>query len=120
MIHHLLSHNDNDDWLKVNQFFVEQVAYVARRMTELREGERTLLDNTMLLFCSSMMSGGHDASQLPVVLLGKAGGQIETGRVLDYREQSERQMCRLYLSMLQKAKVPMERFGDATRPLEEI
>jgi hypothetical protein len=37
----------------------------------------------MLLFCSSMMSGGHDATQLPVVLVGRGGGRIQTGQVLD-------------------------------------
>lgn len=48
MIHHLLSHSDGEDWLKVNQFFVEQVAYIARRLDSIQEGSRTLLDNTML------------------------------------------------------------------------
>ena len=47
MIHHLLSHTDNEDWLKVNQFFLEQVAYVARRLDAIQEGERTVLDNSM-------------------------------------------------------------------------
>src|SRR5207249_7758922 len=102
MIHHLLSHSDTADWLKVNRFFVEQVAYIARRLDAIREGERTLLDNTMLLFLSSMLTGNHDATQLPVVLLGKGGGQIRTGRVLDYKEKPERQMCRLYLPMVDK------------------
>src|SRR5689334_3592423 len=95
MIHHLLSHSDTADWLKVNQFFVEQLAYIARKLDAIQEGERTALDNSMLMFCSSMMSGGHDASQLPVVMLGGAGGKIEAGRVLDYRKESNRQMCRL-------------------------
>ena len=61
MIHHLLSHTDTDDWLKVNQFFVEQLAYIARKLDAIQEGERTALDNSMIMFCSSMMTGGHDA-----------------------------------------------------------
>lgn len=120
MIHHLLSHNDTDDWLKVNRFFLEQVAYIARRLDAIQEGERTLLDNSMLLFCSSMLTGQHDATQLPVVLLGGAGGTLQGGRVLDYRDRPERQMCRLYLSMLHKAGVHLDQFGDATTPLEEV
>lgn len=120
MIHHLLSHSDSADWLKVNQFFVEQLAYVARKLAAIQEGERTALDNSMLMFCSSMMNGGHDNSQLPVVLLGKAGGQIETGRVLDYRQDPNRQMCRLYLSMMGKMGVHLDRFGDATAALAEV
>jgi hypothetical protein len=120
MIHHLLSHSDTADWLKVNQFFLEQIAYIARKLDGIREGERTLLDNTMLLFCSSMLTGNHDANQLPVVLLGGAGGRIQGGRVLDYKEKSERQMCRLYLSMMDKMNVRLPKFGDATKGLEEV
>ena len=120
MIHHLLSHSDTADWLKINQFFVEQLAYVATRLDAIQEGERSALDNSMLLFCSSMMSGGHDNSQLPVVLLGKGGGQIQPGRVLDYRGQPDRQMCRLYLSLMAKMGVSPGRFGDADKPLAEV
>ena len=120
MIHHLLSHSDTTDWLKVNQFFVEQLAYIARKLDAIKEGERTALDNSMLMLCSSMMSGGHDATQLPVVMLGRAGGKIETGRILDYRNQSNRQMCRLYLSMMDKMNVRLDKFGDATERLPEL
>jgi hypothetical protein len=120
MIHHLLSHSDTADWLKVNQFFVGQLAYIARKLDAIQEGERTALDNSMLMFCSSMMSGAHDASQLPIVILGRGGGKIETGRVLDYRKNSNRQVCRLYLSMMDKMGVRPGQFGDATQPLGEV
>ncbi len=120
MIHHLLSHSDTPDWLKVNQLFVEQLAYIARKLDAIQEGDRTALDNSMLLFCSSMLTGGHDASQLPVVLVGRGGGQIETGRVLNYRDQEQRQMCRLFLSLMGKMNVRLDRFGDATQPLAEV
>jgi hypothetical protein len=120
MIHHLLSHSDTADWLKVNQFFIEQLAYIARKLDSIQEGPRTLLDNSMLLFCSSMLTGSHDATQLPVVLLGGAGGRIQGGRVLDYKEKPERQMCRLYLAMMDKMNVRLPKFGDATEPLAEV
>jgi Protein of unknown function (DUF1552) len=120
MIHHLLSHSDTADWLKVNQFFVEQVAYIARKLASIQEGERTALDNSMMLFCSSMMTGGHDATQLPVVMVGGGGGRIQGGRILDYRNKPDRQMCRLYMSMMDKMNVRPKGFGDATRPLDEL
>ncbi len=120
MIHHLLSHSDSADWLKVNRFFLEQAAYIARKLDAIREGERTALDNTMLLFLSSMMTGSHDATQLPVVLLGGGGGRIQGGRIIDYREKPDRQMCRLYLAMMEKMGVPLRRFGDALAPLPEV
>jgi hypothetical protein len=120
MIHHLLSHSDTADWLKVNQFFLEQVGYVARKMDSIREGERTLLDNSMLLYCSSMLTGGHDATKLPVILLGGAGGQLQGGRVLDYLDKPNRKMCSLYLSMLDKCGIHLNKFGDSTERLAEI
>src|SRR5262249_39525446 len=52
MIHHLLSHTDNADWLKVNQFFTQQVAYIAGKLDKVQEGDRTLLDNSMILYLS--------------------------------------------------------------------
>ena len=120
MIHHLLSHSDSADWLKVNVFFAEQIAYIARKMDAIQEGPRTLLDNTMLMYCSSMMTGNHNNDQLPVILLGGGGGRIKGGRVLDYTGKPDRQMCRLYLSMMDKMNVRLPKFGDATLPLEEV
>ena len=120
VIHHLLSHSDTEDWLRVNQFFCEQLASVARRLDAIQEGERTALDNSMILFCSSMMTGSHKNDELPVVMLGRGGGRIETGRVLDYSKESNRQMCRLYLSMMDKMDVHETSFGDATEPLPEV
>ena len=120
MIHHLLSHSDTADWLKVNQFFVQQVAYIARKLDAIQEGDRTALDNSMLMYCSSMMAGSHDASQLPVVMLGGGGGRIQTGRILDYSGKSDRQMCRLYLSMMDKMETRPGKFGDAHEALSEV
>src|SRR5439155_8248386 len=120
MIHHLLSHSDTADWLKVNQFFVQQLSYIARKLDAIQEGPRTALENTMLLFCSSMMTGSHDATQLPVIVLGGAAGRLKGGRVFDHREKPERQMCRLYLSMMEKMNVRLPKFGDATNMLEEV
>ncbi len=120
MIHHLLSHSDTADWLKVNQFFLEQVGYIARKLDAIQEGERTALDNSMLLYCSSMLTGSHDATSLPVVLLGGAGGKLQTGRVLDYREKPNRKMCSLYLSLLDKCGVSLDKFGDSDERLLEV
>jgi len=120
MIHHLLSHNDTDDWLKVNQFFLEQIAYIARKLDAIQEGERTALDNSMIMLCSSMLNGHHDASQLPVVMVGGGGGKIKGGQNLDYLGKSDRQMSRLYLSMMRNMGVHLDKFGDANAPLAEV
>ena len=122
--HHELSHSDrgkeSPDWLKINQFCVEQLAYIAGQLDAIQEGDRTALDNSMIMLCSSMMSGIHDAHQLPVVILGRGGGQLETGRVLDYLEKPNRKMCSLYLSLMDKFGVRLEEFGDSTERLAEV
>lgn len=121
MIHHLLSHTDTPDWLKVNQLFTGRLAYIARKLDAIQEGERTALDNTMLMMCSSMLSGGtHDATQLPVILLGGGGGKLQGGRVLDYLKSDNRKMCSLFLSLLDKAGLHVDSFGDSTEPLGEV
>ena len=118
--HHELSHHDGAQWLKVNQFFLEQFGYIARKLDAIQEGQRTALDNSMLMYCSSMMTGGHDATKLPVVLLGGAGGQLQGGRILDYLGKPNRKMCSLYLSMLDKHGIRLKRFGDSTERLPEV
>ncbi|MFP6767568.1 MAG: DUF1552 domain-containing protein [Planctomycetaceae bacterium] len=122
--HHEMSHSDrgkqSPGWLKVNQFCVEQLAYIARKLDAIQEGERTALDNSMLMMCSSMMSGIHDATKLPCVILGRAGGQLKTGRVLDYLGKPNRKMCSLYLSLMDKCGIHLKTFGDSTARLSEV
>ncbi|MBY0586783.1 DUF1552 domain-containing protein [bacterium] len=120
MIHHLLSHSDTADWLKVNQFFIEQFAYIARKLDGIQEGERTALDNSMLMYCSSMLTGGHDATKLPVLLVGTGGGQIQAGRVLNYLDKPNRKMCSLFLSLMDKVGIRLPSFGDSNERLAEV
>jgi hypothetical protein len=120
MIHHLLSHSDGADWLRVNQFFLEQLAYIAQKLDTVQEGERTLLDNSMIMYLSSMMTGNHNNDQLPVVLVGSGGGQIKTGRVLNFREKPNRKMCSLYLNLMDKTGLHLDKFGDSRERLQEI
>jgi hypothetical protein len=67
-------------------------------LDEAQEGDRTLLDNSMILFCSSMMSGNHNNNLLLVVMVGRGDGQIKTDRILDYQlaNKPNRKMCSLY------------------------
>jgi hypothetical protein len=74
----------------------------------------------MLMLCSSMLTGHHDASQLPVVMVGGGGGTIKGGQNLNYHDNENRQMCRLYLSMMDKMGVQLENFGDANERLVEV
>ena len=86
----------------------------------MQEGERTLLDNSMLLYMSSMMTGNHNNDQLPVVMVGRGGGQLKTGRILDYSGRPNRKMCSLYLSLMEKMGVKLNEFGDSKERLAEV
>jgi hypothetical protein len=57
---------------------------------------------------------------LPVVVLGGAGGRLQGGRVLGYRGKPNRKMCSLYLALMDKVGVRLERFGDSTERLAEV
>jgi hypothetical protein len=110
-------------YLKTNQFHVAQFAYLVERLKAIDEGERTLLDNSVLLCCSNFFDGDkHQADQMPMLLAGRAGGHLKTGRVLDYLAagDSQRRACSLYLSLMDLMGAPQERFGDADRPLARL
>ena len=110
-------------YLKTNQFHAEQFAYIVQRMKNIREGDSTLLDNSLLMYASSLFDGdAHSADRLPIILAGKAGGALKTGRVLDYlgQENENRKICSLHLSLMDRMGVKLDRFGDATTRLVEL
>ncbi len=108
-------------YLKTNQYHMQQFTYLVKRMKAIDEGGgTTLLDNSMLMFCSSLYDGdAHGADQLPIVLAGRAGGAMQTGRVLDYSEKEnfDRHACSLYLSLMDRMGVQLESFGDTNKRL---
>jgi hypothetical protein len=119
--HHPTSHEDHSDaYERVTRYYVGQLADLAGRLAEMREGETTVLDNSCLVFLSNMWSGTkHDSSKVPLLLVGGLGGTLRTGRVLDYTGHGDenRKLCSLYLALMQRIGVPASRFGDATAPL---
>jgi hypothetical protein len=119
--HHPTSHEDDSDaYERVTRYYVSQLAYLAGRLAAMPEGDTTVLDNSCLLFLSSMWSGTkHDSTKVPVLLVGGLGGTLATGRVLDYTDHSDegRKLCGLYLSLLHRMGVKAGRFGDAATPL---
>ncbi len=119
--HHPASHSDlSDEYEKITTFYVGQLAYLASKLDAMREGERSVLDNSCLMFVSNMWAGSrHDSNKLPVVLVGGLGGTLRGGRALDYlnKGDADRKLCSLYLSILDRMDVKLDRFGDADTPL---
>jgi len=122
--HHSASHDDlSDGYERITHFHLSQFAYLAKRLDEMREGERSVLDNSCLLFLSNMWAGWkHDNMKLPVVLAGGLGGTLQTGRGLDYLRDGDenRKLCSLYLSIMDRMGVKLDHFGDAETRLARL
>lgn len=124
LAHHPASHSDqSDNYERISRFYVGQLAYLAARLDAMPEGDRTVLDNSCLLFISNLWSGSrHDSTKVPVLLAGGLGGTLETGRVLDFTGKGDdhRKLCSLYLSLMDRMGVSQPRFGDASTRLQGI
>lgn len=122
--HHDVSHHGNDpDKVRKKQlidiFHTQQLAYILERMATTEDGDGTLLDNTMLVYGAGISNGDrHNHDDLPTIVAGRAGGTLRTGRHLVYQQGTP--MSNLYISMLGRVGVPVERLGDSTGPLREL
>lgn len=122
--HHSLSHHENDHEKqmrisRINQFHTRQLAYLLGRLKSVKEGEGSLLDNTMLVYGSSISDGNrHNHDDLPVVLFGSGGGAVQSGRHIRYPQETP--MSNLFLTMLNTFGAKPERFGDSTGPLRYL
>ncbi len=124
---HELSHHANDaerlaGYQKSNEFMVQVWSEALQKMQATQEGERTLLENSMVLLTSSLFDGNaHDSTQLPLVLAGGGGGTLRGGRAFEFDKKDEnRKLCRLHLALMERMGVRTERFGDADKPLPDL
>jgi hypothetical protein len=119
--HHEMSHHENKadklyQYQRINTWHVAQTAYMLEKMDRIQEGESTLLDNSMVLFGAGMRDGNaHNPHNLPLILAGRAGGTLVSGRHLTYPKNTP--LCSLYQSMLRRVGAPVDRFSDSTGEL---
>ncbi len=122
--HHGASHsNNNDEYERITRWHVSQLAYLAAKLDAMPEGDGTVLDNSCLLFLSNLWIGrSHNNTRLPMALVGGLGGALRTGRTLDYVKAGDdrRKACSLYLSLMDRMGINLERFGDADTRLENL
>ncbi len=123
---HELSHHANDAhrlemYQKVNEYQVKLWAEALAKMQATNEGERSLLDNSMIMLTSSLFDGNaHESTQLPVVLAGGGGGTIKGGRYFDFSKDENRKLCRLHIAMMERMGVKVDHFGDAENALADL
>lgn len=122
--HHEISHHSKDaeklrQYAIINRWHVDQYGYLLRKLQGMKEGERSVLDNSMILFGSALSDGNsHNPHRLPLVIGGRAGGRLASGQHLSYTEDTP--AANLYMSMLDAFGTPVERFADSTGPLPGV
>jgi hypothetical protein len=122
--HHAISHHRNDkekvaQLERIDKYLVSQFAYFLERLDSIVEGEKTLLHNSMVMYGSGLSDGNrHQHDDLPIIIAGRGGGTIHTGRHIT--SKSETPLNNLFLSMLDRVGAQVESFGDSTGRLTTI
>jgi hypothetical protein len=112
MSHHGGSKEKKAKIQKINQFHIEQLAYLLGKLKSVKEGDGTLLDNCMIVYGSGISDGNrHNHNDLPILFAGKGGGTLKTGRHLRYPKETP--LMNLYLCMLDRVGVHVDSFGDS-------
>ncbi|MBK8092843.1 MAG: DUF1552 domain-containing protein [Verrucomicrobiaceae bacterium] len=120
--HHYLSHHQSDAQklekiAKIDRFYLRQFGYFLDKMKSIKDGEGTLLDQSMIVFGGAIGDGNrHNHNNLPILFAGGGGGTIHHGRRIVLKEDTP--MTNLYLSMLDRLGVSAERVGDSTGKLD--
>ena len=115
---HSISHHRNEDGKvrdlqKIDQYLVEQFGYFLEKLRSVNEGDRTLLDNSMIVYGSGLGDGNrHNHADLPVVLAGRGGGTIKTGRHIKMSDETP--LNNLLVSMIDRVGAKVDSFGDST------
>jgi Protein of unknown function (DUF1552) len=122
--HHPLTHHRN------NQEFIEKVAQIntlhttlfARYLDKLKatpDGEGSLLDNSLIVYGSGISDGNrHTHENLPILVAGRGGGRIKSGRHLAYAQETP--VANLYMTLLDRAGVRPDSIGDSTGTLTQL
>jgi hypothetical protein len=121
---HPLSHHQNsaqklERLAKVQTFNTQVFAKFVKKMSELPDGEGTMLENSTILFGSNMSNSNlHDHFPLPTAIVGRGGGRIKGNQHLRYPDRTP--IANLHVALLNRVGIPSEKFGDSTGQFSEI
>ena len=122
--HHDLSHHGNDPKKhakirKINRFHIEEFGRLLTRLKSIREGDRSVLDNSMIVYGSGIGDGNrHNHNDLPIVMAGRGCGTIKPGRHVEYPRNTP--LNNLFLSMLDRMDASVDVLGDSKGRLEGL
>jgi len=122
--HHDLSHHGNDAKKKekirdINKFHISQLSYLLQKLKSIPEGDGTLLDHCQVVYGSGNSDGNaHNHNDLPILLAGKGGGTLTTGRHIRYPDETP--LANLWLSLLERMDVKLPFLGDSSATLQGL
>ncbi len=123
--HHPLTHHRNDPEMmekvaRINAYHMTQFAAWMEKMKSIKEGDASLLDNSMIVYGAGLADGNrHTHEDLPAMIVGRGGNNfIKGGRRVVYRKETP--MCNLFLTMMDRMGVNVEHFGDSTGRLAGV
>lgn len=120
--HHPCTHHQGKPDLiekvsQINEYHTKQLAGFLAKMKAAKEGDGSLLDNSMLIYGAGLSDGNrHLHEDLPTLLIGRGGGVLKPGRRVVYRRETP--MCNMHLTLMDHMGVPVENFGDASGQLD--
>ena len=122
--HHDLSHHGDDPQKleklrRINQFQISELAYLLDKMSSIKEVDGTLLDNSLVVYGGGISDGNaHNHDNLPILLCGKGGGSVKSGRHVKYTDGTP--LNNLFVSLLDRVGIPGETIGDSTGKLKDL
>jgi len=114
---HALTHHGNDEakiaeLKKIEEAQFRSLARLLDGLTSVKEGNGTLLDNTMLLYGSNLSNANsHDTTNLPLIF---AGGGFKHGQHLAFDKKNNKPLANLFVTMLQRMGIEREQFASST------
>lgn len=122
--HHDLSHHGKsaekqEKVAKINVYHLSKFAYLTKQLSLIREGERSLLDNCLIVYGSGISDGDrHNHDDLPIMMMGRGAGRLQGNNHLRFPNKTP--LCNLYLWMLQQVGAKADSFGDSNGVLEMV
>ncbi|MBI3855644.1 MAG: DUF1552 domain-containing protein [Planctomycetes bacterium] len=116
--HHTISHHAGDKaklekLKKIDKYYIELFAAFLEKLKSVKEERGTLLDNSIIVYGGALSDPNrHNHDDLPVIVAGKGGGTLASGRFLKMQGQP---MCSLFLSIFDRMKVKAVQFGDTAK-----
>ncbi|MFO0903840.1 MAG: DUF1552 domain-containing protein [Pirellulales bacterium] len=116
--HHSFSHSwQNKEFASITRFWIDQYAYLVKKLASSQEGDGTVLDHSCIMLANEQWTA-HSAERVPLLMAGSLDGAWQTGRSLDFEQNSNRKFSSLLMTLARHMGLSLDQFGDSTSALE--